>query len=93
MTTLISSRTNIFAKLSHSTCWLTLRFVARLAHDVWQIVIAIKHRWELKCLADRDDRMLADIGLTRSDLHEAGSEPFWRDPTSILEQRVRRRRY
>jgi hypothetical protein len=36
--------------------------------------------------------MLADIGLTRSDLLAAGSAPLWQNPTSILEQRVSSRR-
>jgi hypothetical protein len=40
-------------------------------------------------LADLDDRMLADIGLTRTDLRDACSEPLWRDPTSMLARRGR----
>jgi hypothetical protein len=48
-------------------------------------------------LAGLDDRMLADIGLTRGDLRDAYSEPVWNDPTAILvsrahERRVNRRR-
>ena len=30
-----------------------------------------------------DDRMLADIGLTRGDVRDAFSEPVWRDPTAF----------
>jgi uncharacterized protein YjiS (DUF1127 family) len=56
------------------------------------LVAAIRGRRELSRLADRDDRMLADIGLTRSDLHDAHSEPLWRDPTAMLSQRVSCRR-
>ena len=55
------------------------------------MAVAIKHRRELAQLADRDDRMLADIGLTRGDLHDASSEPFWVDPTATLQKRARRR--
>ena len=41
-----------------------------------------------------DDRMLADIGLTRSDLRDAYAEPLWRDPTDVLAGRARdKRRY
>jgi uncharacterized protein YjiS (DUF1127 family) len=58
---------------------------AALVQVVRQIVVAIKHRRELARLADLDDRMLADIGLRRSDLDAARSVPLWRDPTSILE--------
>jgi uncharacterized protein YjiS (DUF1127 family) len=46
----------------------------------------------LSRLADLDDHMLADIGLTRSDLHAAYCEAFWRDPTGILERRISDRR-
>jgi uncharacterized protein YjiS (DUF1127 family) len=66
-------------------------FFSRLAHSVWGMAVAIKHRRELAQLADRDDRMLADIGLTRGDLHDASSEPFWVDPTATLQKRARRR--
>jgi uncharacterized protein YjiS (DUF1127 family) len=68
-----------FAPIGHA--------VAALAMGVWRLVVAIKHRRELALLADRDDRMLADIGLTRSDLRDAYCEPLWRDPTSLLARR------
>ena len=67
--------------------------IARLALGLSKIAIAIEHRQELTRLANHDDRMLADIGLSRSDLYEARSTPFWVDPTAILQQRVRHRRY
>jgi uncharacterized protein YjiS (DUF1127 family) len=67
------------------------RFFSRLAHSVWGMATAIKHRRELAQLADRDDRMLADIGLTRGDLYEASSEPFWIDPIPTLQERTRHR--
>lgn len=55
---------------------------------------ALKNRREAGMLAGMDDRMLADIGLTRSDLRDAYAEPLWRDPTDILAGRVRdKRRY
>jgi uncharacterized protein YjiS (DUF1127 family) len=64
---------------------------AALAMGVWRLVLAIKHRRELAHLADLDDRMLADIGLTRTDLRDACAEPPWQDPTSELERRARGR--
>ena len=67
------------------------RLFSRLAHSVWGITVAIKHHRELAQLADRDDRMLADIGLTRGDLYDASSVPFWVDPTPTLQERTRRR--
>ena len=66
-------------------------FFSRLAHGVWGIAIAIKHRRELAQLAERDDRTLADIGLTRGDLYDASSVPFWVDPTATLRERTKRR--
>jgi uncharacterized protein YjiS (DUF1127 family) len=57
----------------------------------------VKNRRDATMLAGLDDRMLADIGLTRGDLRDAYSEPVWSDPTAILvsrahERRVNRRR-
>lgn len=51
-----------------------------------------KNRREAEALADFDDRMLADIGLTRGDLRDAYAQPFWRDPTELLALRVNERR-
>jgi uncharacterized protein YjiS (DUF1127 family) len=58
--------------------------VAAFTRGAWQFVVAVKHRRELRRLIDLDDHTLADIGLTRSDLHAALSAPPWRDPTSML---------
>jgi uncharacterized protein YjiS (DUF1127 family) len=46
-----------------------------------------------RLLAAFDDRMLADIGLTRGDLNDALAEPLWRDPTSVLARRQGERRW
>ncbi len=55
---------------------------------------ALKHRRDASLLAGLDDRMLADIGLTRSDLRDAYAEPLWRDPTDLLAGRAgEKRRY
>ena len=43
-------------------------------------------------LAGFDDRMLADIGLTRSDVRDAFAEPLWQDPTDLLRTRALERR-
>jgi uncharacterized protein YjiS (DUF1127 family) len=85
-------KTNILTELSFSIGPVTrgvARGAATLARGTWQIVVA---RRTLARLADRDDRMLADIRLTRGDLRDAGSAPLWQNPTRILEQRVSRRR-
>lgn len=69
-----------------------------LARRTGQFIRAIRNRRAAANLATLDDRMLADIGLTRSDLRDAYSEPIWQDPTDVLagraaERRVRRRRH
>lgn len=54
---------------------------------------AHRHRREAAALAGFDRRMLADIGITRSDLRDAFSEPFWEDPTALLRERALERRW
>ena len=51
-----------------------------------------RHWHEATTLANLDRRMLADIGLTRADLRDAFSEPFWEDPTALLRERAIERR-
>lgn len=53
---------------------------------------AAKNRHSASMLARLDDRMLADIGLTRSDLRDAYAEPLWEDPTTMLARRAAERR-
>ena len=52
----------------------------------------LRHRGEAMRLATLDDRMLADIGLTRCDLRDAYSEPLWHDPLDVLARRAAERR-
>ncbi len=57
-----------------------------------QVAQILKNRRDAMTLAGLDDRMLADIGLTRGDVRDAFSEPVWSDPTTILVSRVNERR-
>jgi uncharacterized protein YjiS (DUF1127 family) len=57
---------------------------ARLAR---RLANAWRHRHDAAVLAALDDHMLADLGLSRSDLNDALSEPLWRDPTALLAHR------
>ena len=69
-----------FAMLAFVTRWLKERARAR------------RHRREAATLAGLDRRMLADIGISRADLRDAFSQPFWDDPTALLRERVSERR-
>ncbi len=53
---------------------------------------ALRHRRDANVLARLDRHMLADIGLTRSDVQDAFSAPLWEDPTTLLSERARERR-
>jgi uncharacterized protein YjiS (DUF1127 family) len=53
---------------------------------------AQRHRRQASQLAALDRHMLADIGITRADLRDAFSEPFWEDPTALLKERAIERR-
>jgi uncharacterized protein YjiS (DUF1127 family) len=57
-----------------------------------RIIGRIRNRRAAFQLARLDDRMLADIGLTRSDLRDAYAEPLWHDPTDVLARRAAERR-
>jgi uncharacterized protein YjiS (DUF1127 family) len=57
-----------------------------------QVAQIVKNRRDAMTLAGLDDRMLADIGLSRGDVRDAFSESVWSDPTAILVSRVNERR-
>ncbi len=56
----------------------------RLAQNVVNALRAWKNRREIYHLGMMSESELADIGLTRADLHVAWSEPFGVDPTVRL---------
>lgn len=58
-------------------------WLARL-NTIW------RNRRETRALLDMNDSQLADIGLTRDDVHHALRQPFTRDPSQDL-ARARRR--
>lgn len=74
------------------------RFAAR-RNVVSRVAIALANAWtafrnrrEIYRLGELSDTELADIGLTRADLHVAVDYPFGVDPTASLNVIVRRRR-
>jgi len=62
---------------------------SRFAGVVAQV---IRNRRDARILAGLDRHMLADIGLTRSDVSDAFSAPLWEDPTALLRERAMERR-
>jgi uncharacterized protein YjiS (DUF1127 family) len=66
--------------------------LALVMHWLKQLARAVRHRREARALAGLDRHMLADIGITRSDVRDAFSEPFWDDPTALLRERAIERR-
>ncbi len=54
---------------------------------------ARRHRKQAAIMAQFDRRMLADLGISRADLRDAFSEPFWEDPTALLRERALERRW
>ncbi|WP_181705974.1 DUF1127 domain-containing protein [Chthonobacter rhizosphaerae] len=58
-----------------------LRVVFRGFADAWTVM---QNRRRLKGIAELDDYLLADIGLTRDDLRTAYALPVHRDPTEYL---------
>lgn len=66
--------------------------LALVTHWLKELARARRHRREANILAGLDRRMLADIGITRADVRDAFSEPFWDDPTALLRERALERR-
>ena len=66
--------------------------LAQVTHWLKELIRARRHRSQARFLAGLDRRMLADIGITRSDVRDAFSEPFWDDPTALLRERALERR-
>ena len=64
----------------------------RIGQGLKQLADRMKNRRAAFRLADLDDRMLADIGINRSDLRDAYSGPLWQDPSELLARRASERR-
>jgi uncharacterized protein YjiS (DUF1127 family) len=68
------------------------RLLVLAATRTRRIAAAWRRRQEAVLLARADDRMLADLGLSRSDVVDAFSGPPWEDPTVVLRSRALERR-
>ena len=78
--------------LNHEIAAMLSGLVPRATDAARFAVRAYRNRLDASVLAGADARMLADIGLTHSDLRDAFAEPLWRDPTSLLGERASGRR-
>lgn len=71
---------------------MAIRMLARLVVGVAALLRAFEHRREIRRLAQLDERMLKDIGLTRSDVIGALGQPLYKDPgTAFVVRSVARR--
>jgi uncharacterized protein YjiS (DUF1127 family) len=66
--------------------------VRRLLGEVAVLLRAIEHRRAVRQLADLDERILTDIGLSRRDVQRALREPVFRNPSVLLVRSVERAR-
>lgn len=59
-------------------------FLTQFTCQLTALVKAFKDRREVMNLAEVDDRMLKDIGLTRNDVSSALAEPLHHNPSWVL---------
>jgi uncharacterized protein YjiS (DUF1127 family) len=71
---------------------LAISAAIRARRNLKRLLERMKNRHDATRLASLDDRMLADIGLNRSDLRDAFAELPWRDPSDVLARRAAERR-
>jgi uncharacterized protein YjiS (DUF1127 family) len=62
-----------------------------LLRQIGDVLVALEHRREVKHLAELDERILKDIGLSPLDVRGALSEPFFRNPSVLLVRSDERR--
>jgi uncharacterized protein YjiS (DUF1127 family) len=72
--------------------WTVAAAIMAAAIGAKRFARALRRRGDITALASFDDRALADIGITRSDVRDAMAEPFWRDPSALLASRAAERR-
>jgi len=64
-----------------------VQWISRAGRD---LVRNLKHRREIKALAELDDRLLKDVGLTRADVQGALSESLLHNPSVVLVRSAQR---
>jgi uncharacterized protein YjiS (DUF1127 family) len=71
---------------------LAIAAAVRARRSLKRLLARVNSRRDALRLASLDDRMLADIGLNRSDLRDAFAQLPWRDPSDVLVRRAAERR-
>ena len=69
---------------------LVVRAGRAIVRGIVRLAQALRDRQEVKRLIEMDDRALKDIGLSRSDVDGALSEPLFRNPSAVLVRSVGR---
>jgi uncharacterized protein YjiS (DUF1127 family) len=64
--------------------------VAAVVRRLASLVTALRHRAEVRHLAELDDRALKDNGLSRSEVDGALAVPFYVNPSTVLVRAVER---
>lgn len=67
--------------------------LGRVRRAAARILRSLRHRREVRELLKFDDRMLADIGISRLDLHRALDTPPLDDPSRLLADIQREARF
>ncbi len=68
-----------------------LTALEQFVRSLTNLAKALRHRREIRHLAELDERMLKDIGLTPSDVSSALLEPLLRNPSWVLIRSAERR--
>ncbi|MDP2621878.1 MAG: DUF1127 domain-containing protein [Hyphomicrobiales bacterium] len=67
-------------------------FGRRAFHEIARFFQAVGNRRAVRRMTLLDDRLLADIGLSRTDVTSALAQPVWVDPSRNLAETVEYRR-
>ena len=67
------------------------KWAASAANRITEFIAALLMRSAIKPLLHIDDRSLADVGLSRSDVVESLATPLTTDPGRFLAMRAKRR--
>lgn len=67
-------------------------FAVSASRRLKALAVTMTRRKQIEALGGLDDRMLADIGVTRADLAEAARWSLWGDPGERLAQIAEERR-